>query len=185
MLKRRIRRGFGRGRGRRVRRWGLAGELAGEGFGADGLAEGLPFGRRFCSTLLVWTRSRRRTLGLWAGAPSFFGRCGFRLRTISLRPRSCPKLPTKLTKLNEVPKFPEVRDGWLGSSCDNQGMNGIQFVTDEKGRKLAVQIDLKEHRELWEDIEDVLVSRSRRHEKRVPLGKVKAGLVKSGKLVRE
>jgi hypothetical protein len=64
-------------------------------------------------------------------------------------------------------------------------MNGIQFVTDEKGRKLAVQIDLKEHRELWEDIEDVLVSRSRRHEKRVPLGKVKAGLVKSGKLVRE
>jgi hypothetical protein len=61
-------------------------------------------------------------------------------------------------------------------------MNGIQFLTDEKGRKVAVQLDLKKHRELWEDIEDVLVSRSRRHEKRIPLDKVKANLVKSGKL---
>lgn len=25
-------------------------------------------------------------------------------------------------------------------------MNGIQFVTDEKGRKVAVQLDLKKHR---------------------------------------
>jgi hypothetical protein len=62
-------------------------------------------------------------------------------------------------------------------------MNGIQFLTDDKGRKVAVQLDLKKHRELWEDIEDVLVSRSRRNEKRIPLEKVKAGLVKSGKLV--
>ena len=61
-------------------------------------------------------------------------------------------------------------------------MNGIHFVTDEKGHKVAVQIDLKKHRELWEDIEDVLVSRSRKHEKRIPLDKVKAGLIKSGKL---
>lgn len=61
-------------------------------------------------------------------------------------------------------------------------MGGIQYVTDEKGRKLAVLIDLKKHRELWEDIEDVLVSRSRRGEKRIPLEKVKAGLIRSGKL---
>lgn len=65
---------------------------------------------------------------------------------------------------------------------DNEAMTGIQFLTDEKGRKVAVQIDLKKHRDLWEDIEDVLVSRSRRNEKRIPLEKVKAGLVKSGKL---
>ena len=58
-------------------------------------------------------------------------------------------------------------------------------MTDEKGRKVAVQIDLKKYRDLWEDIEDVLVSRSRRREKRIPLDKVKAGLVKSGKLARE
>ena len=64
-------------------------------------------------------------------------------------------------------------------------MNGIQYVTDEKGRKVAVLINLKKYRELWEDIEDVLVSRSRRHEKRIPLEKVKAGLIRSGKLARE
>ena len=64
-------------------------------------------------------------------------------------------------------------------------MSGIQYVTDEKGRKVGVLIDLKMHRELWEDIEDVLVSRSRRHEERIPLDKVKAGLMKSGKLPRE
>lgn len=67
---------------------------------------------------------------------------------------------------------------------ENRVMSGIQFVTDEKGRKVAVQINLKTHRELWDDIEDVLVSRSRRHEKRIPLEKVKAGLVKAGKLSR-
>jgi hypothetical protein len=61
-------------------------------------------------------------------------------------------------------------------------MTGIQFITDEKGRKTAAVIDLKKHKALWEDIEDVLVSRSRRHEKRIPLEKVKADLVKSGKL---
>jgi hypothetical protein len=64
-------------------------------------------------------------------------------------------------------------------------MSGIQYVTDEKGRKVAVQIDLKVHKDLWEDIEDVLVSQSRRREKRIPLEKVKANLVKSGKLARE
>jgi hypothetical protein len=61
-------------------------------------------------------------------------------------------------------------------------MTGIQFITDEKGRKTAAIIDLKKHKALWEDIEDVLVSRSRRHEKRIPLDKVKAGLIKIGKL---
>jgi hypothetical protein len=61
-------------------------------------------------------------------------------------------------------------------------MTGIQFITDDKGRKTAAVIDLKKHRELWEDIEDILVSQSRRHEKRIPLEKVKANLIKSGKL---
>ena len=64
-------------------------------------------------------------------------------------------------------------------------MTGIQYVTDEKGGKVAVQIDLKKHRELWAGIEDVLVSQSRRHEKRIPLAGVKAGLIKSGKPSRE
>jgi hypothetical protein len=46
-----------------------------------------------------------------------------------------------------------------------QSMNGIQFVTDEKGRKLAVQIDLRKYGAIWEDIWDGLVSESRRKEK--------------------
>jgi hypothetical protein len=61
-------------------------------------------------------------------------------------------------------------------------MNGVQFVTDDKGRRVAVQIDLKKHGELWQDIEDLFVSRSRRNEKRIPLDKVKAKLIKNGKL---
>ena len=49
-------------------------------------------------------------------------------------------------------------------------MTGIQFITDEKGRKNAAIIDLKEHRAPWEDIEDVLVSRSRSSERYIHLG---------------
>ncbi len=61
-------------------------------------------------------------------------------------------------------------------------MTGIQFLTDEKGRKSAAVIDLKKHKALWEDIQDILVSQSRKHEKGIPLHKVKADLVKRGKL---
>ena len=68
---------------------------------------------------------------------------------------------------------------------ENEAITGIQYVTDEKGRKVAVQMELKKHRELWEDIENVLVSRSRRRENRILLDKVKAGLIKSGKLSGE
>ena len=61
-------------------------------------------------------------------------------------------------------------------------MTGIQFITDEKGHKTAAVIDLKTHKTLWEDIQDVLVSQSRQHEKSVPLEKVKSDLIKRGKL---
>ncbi len=61
-------------------------------------------------------------------------------------------------------------------------MTGIQYVTDEEGRKVAVQIDLREHAELWEEIEDVLVSESRRNEENIPLEQVEAKLIQRGKL---
>ena len=61
-------------------------------------------------------------------------------------------------------------------------MTGIHFITDDKGRKTAAVIDLKRHKALWEDIQDVLVSQSRRHEKGIPLEKVKADLIRRGKL---
>ena len=61
-------------------------------------------------------------------------------------------------------------------------MSGIQFVTDEKGRKVAVQIDLKKHGAVLEDFWDGLISESRRKEKGIALGKIKADLVKRGRL---
>ncbi len=61
-------------------------------------------------------------------------------------------------------------------------MTGIQFVTDDKGRKVAVQIDLKKYGALLEDFWDGLISQSRRHEKGIPLAKIKADLIRSGRL---
>jgi hypothetical protein len=46
-------------------------------------------------------------------------------------------------------------------------MTGIQFVTDDKGQRVAVQIDLKTHGAIWEDFWDGLVSESRRKEKSI------------------
>jgi hypothetical protein len=65
---------------------------------------------------------------------------------------------------------------------DNQIMSGIQFVTDEKGHKVAVQIDLKKYGSIPEDFGDGLISESRRKERGIPLGKIKADLVKRGRL---
>jgi hypothetical protein len=61
-------------------------------------------------------------------------------------------------------------------------MTGIQFVTDEKGEKVAVLIDLKKHGVQLQDFWDGLISESRRNEKGVPLAKVKADLIKRGRL---
>ena len=61
-------------------------------------------------------------------------------------------------------------------------MTGIQFVTDEKGRKVAVQIDLKRHGAALQDFWDGLISESRRKEKAIPFEKVKASLVRRGRL---
>jgi hypothetical protein len=57
-------------------------------------------------------------------------------------------------------------------------MTGIQFVTDEKGRKVAVQIDLKKYGSIWEDFWDGLVSESRRKEKGVPFDEYRASRLK-------
>ena len=61
-------------------------------------------------------------------------------------------------------------------------MSGIQFVTDQKGRKAAVQIDLKKYGALLEDFWDGLVSESRRKEKGTPLEKIKTDLISRGRL---
>ncbi len=57
---------------------------------------------------------------------------------------------------------------------ENRIMTGIQFVTDEKGRKVGVLIDLKKHGAVWEDFWDGLISESRRKEKGIPYEQYRA-----------
>ena len=57
-------------------------------------------------------------------------------------------------------------------------MTGIQFVTDDKGRKVAIQIDLKKYRAIWEDLRDGLISESRRKEKSIPYEQYRATRLK-------
>jgi len=58
-------------------------------------------------------------------------------------------------------------------------MKGIQFVVDDAGKKKAVLIDLAEWGEVWEDIYDVLVARSREDEPTVDWEVLKAEMVAS------
>lgn len=55
-------------------------------------------------------------------------------------------------------------------------------MTDGKGRKVAVLIDLKKHGARLKDFWDGLISESRRKELGIPLEKVKADLVRRGRL---
>lgn len=57
-------------------------------------------------------------------------------------------------------------------------MTGIQFVTDEKGRKTAVLIDLKKHKAIWEDFWDGLVSELRLKEKSTSYNEYRASRLK-------
>jgi hypothetical protein len=61
-------------------------------------------------------------------------------------------------------------------------MKGIQFLTNEEGKKTAVLIDLKKHGDLWEDFYDSLIARARAEEPRESLEEVKKQLKKQGKL---
>ncbi|HXI11329.1 MAG TPA: hypothetical protein VNM92_01620 [Thermoanaerobaculia bacterium] len=61
-------------------------------------------------------------------------------------------------------------------------MEGIHFVTNAKGKKVAVQIDLERYGEMWEDLYDQLVAEERKNDKRISLSEVKKRLVKAGKL---
>jgi hypothetical protein len=61
-------------------------------------------------------------------------------------------------------------------------MQGIQYVTDDKGQKIAVQINLKKFGEIWEDFFDNLLSRQRADEPRESIESVREWLKKQGKL---
>ena len=43
-------------------------------------------------------------------------------------------------------------------------MKGVNFVTDENNNPVAVQIDLKKHKNLWEDFYSLMIADERRNE---------------------
>jgi hypothetical protein len=52
-------------------------------------------------------------------------------------------------------------------------VKGVEFLIDEEGQKKAVLIDLKKHREIWEDFYDTLLVKERESEPRESLAEVK------------
>jgi hypothetical protein len=61
-------------------------------------------------------------------------------------------------------------------------MTGIKYMTDDKGKRSAVVIDLKRHGKLWEDFFDTLKVKHRKNEPRETLVEVKNRLKKAGKI---
>jgi hypothetical protein len=57
-------------------------------------------------------------------------------------------------------------------------MKGIQYVSDESGRRTAVPIGLKDYEDGWEDVYDILVSQSRKNESTLPWKKLEAEIGK-------
>jgi len=64
-------------------------------------------------------------------------------------------------------------------------MEGINYLTDDKNEKVAVQIDLRMYGELWEDFYDSLISEMRKDEEKIPLEKVISDLRANGKLTED
>jgi hypothetical protein len=61
-------------------------------------------------------------------------------------------------------------------------MEGVQFIVNNKGQRTAVLIDLKRHRDLWEDLYDGLLARKGKNEPRESLKAVRQRLRRQGKL---
>jgi hypothetical protein len=60
-------------------------------------------------------------------------------------------------------------------------MQGIQFITDARGKKTAVLIDLKRYGEMWEDFYDGVLAARRAKEPRESLASVRDRLRRQGK----
>ena len=64
-------------------------------------------------------------------------------------------------------------------------MEGINYVTDDKNEKVAVQIDLRMYGDLWEDFYDSLIAELRKDEEKIPLEDVIRDLKAKGKLSKD
>jgi hypothetical protein len=68
----------------------------------------------------------------------------------------------------ETPSLVRRRNSILrsdGFRIDGGIMRGIDFVTNKRGQKTAVLIDLKRHGQLWEDFYDSVIARNRARER--------------------
>lgn len=61
-------------------------------------------------------------------------------------------------------------------------MKGITYLTDERNNLLAVQIDVKKNKKLWEDLKDYLQAISAKHTKKTSIDDLRKELKKAGKL---
>ena len=67
-------------------------------------------------------------------------------------------------------------------SGDSFMIRGVKFLFDQRGKKTAVMIDLRQGSGLWEDILDVATARSREREPSQSWATVRSRLEKVGRL---
>ncbi|CAG5071754.1 hypothetical protein DYBT9623_03745 [Dyadobacter sp. CECT 9623] len=61
-------------------------------------------------------------------------------------------------------------------------MTGIRYITNEKGQKTDLIINLKEHGEIVEDLLDALTAEERRGEDTIPFEELIAQLKSEGRI---
>jgi len=70
----------------------------------------------------------------------------------------------------------------LRINFEAHNMKGINFLTDDNNEKIAVQVDLKQYGDLWEDFYDCLIAEQRKDEESTDWAEVKKSLKQDGKL---
>lgn len=58
------------------------------------------------------------------------------------------------------------------------GTKGVRYLVDDNGHRTAVVIDLRRHRQLWEDFYDRALAEARRREPREALENIRRGPAK-------
>lgn len=61
-------------------------------------------------------------------------------------------------------------------------MKGVNYVTDDRNKVVAVMIDIKKNGELWEDLQDYFSASLNKKTKKTSLLDFKKELKKAGKL---
>jgi hypothetical protein len=65
---------------------------------------------------------------------------------------------------------------------ERPALKGVHYVTDAEGNAVAVQLDLDEWGEIWEDMCDLQVVRERQDESTIPWSQLKSDLIREGRL---